>query len=569
MNADDASSRRVRGAAVVGISTLLFIVHATTYGWWIIDDAGISFAYAFNAADGHGLVAQPGASPVEGFSNPLLVMLFAVLAGLGVVNRGDLASVSDYVLVAKVLAVAFHAMVAAAVVSMVRSIAETRAERCARRSMPVVWAVDIAALTAGVLLAAFPPYVIWMVSGLENPMYAAGVAGLSAVVARGAQTGRVTALPTVIAVGLLAGATTLTRPDGIVYLLALPVLAVMDRSRPSARVVGRLVPGLLAAAAVVLPYVLVRRVVFGRWLPNTATAKAQPLPTVGDLSRVADVPASFGWVFTAVAIGGSAAALIAPRRFHLRRRPLAAVWVFVVLAAVAYAVLAPDWMPEMRFATPAWPLLATLVAVGAVALADLVLEGRAATRRVVPAVAVAVVIIVGWSWRDRALAFRARPTAPLCDVAERTGIWYAVAADELGMHRASVSLLAPDLGGALLASPLEVIDLAGLTDEEIARSLHDGDRQALTDYVLEVRRPTFVRVHSYWIEASGLVADPRFTRDYVALLGTTDYVRRDAVQTQDLAFAVERLGRLDREAGHRAETEPTRACPHVLAAGGR
>ena len=339
-----------------------------------------------------------------------------------------------------------------------------------------------------------------------------------------------TARPTVIAVGLLAAATTLTRPDGIVYLLALPLLMVLDRSRPLATVVRRLAPGLLLFAAIILPCLLVRQIVFGRWLPNTATAKGQHVPTIGDFSRVVDVPSSFGWAFTAVAIGGSAAVVIAPRRCHLNRRPLAAVWVFVVLAATAYAVLPPDWMPEMRFATPAWPLLATLVAVGAVALADVSLAGRGVTRRVVPALGLAVVLIIGWSWRDRALAFRERPTAPLCDVAERTGMWYDAAADELGMHSAAASLLAPDLGGTLLVSPLEVIDMAGLTDEVIARDLRDGDRQALTDYVLEVRRPTFVHVHGYWIEAFGLVADPRFARDYVALLGTTDYVRRDAIQ---------------------------------------
>ena len=183
MKADGGPSRRVRGAVVVGISTMLFIAHACAYGWWLIDDAGISFAYAFNVANGHGLVAQPGALPVEGFSNPLLVMVMAALARLGVIDRGDLASVTDFVLVAKVVAVSLHAVVAAAVVSIVRSIAETRREPCGTRVVPAVWVADIAALTAGVILAAFPPYVIWMVSGLENPMYAAGVVGMTAVVA--------------------------------------------------------------------------------------------------------------------------------------------------------------------------------------------------------------------------------------------------------------------------------------------------------------------------------------------------------------------------------------------------
>ena len=49
----------------------LYAAHSALLGAWIVDDAGISFAYARSLADGYGLVAQPGAAPVEGFSNPL------------------------------------------------------------------------------------------------------------------------------------------------------------------------------------------------------------------------------------------------------------------------------------------------------------------------------------------------------------------------------------------------------------------------------------------------------------------------------------------------------------------
>ncbi len=50
------------------------------FGAWQIDDAGISFAYARNLALGHGLVAQPGVIPVEGYSNPLWVFLLAAFS---------------------------------------------------------------------------------------------------------------------------------------------------------------------------------------------------------------------------------------------------------------------------------------------------------------------------------------------------------------------------------------------------------------------------------------------------------------------------------------------------------
>jgi hypothetical protein len=60
----------------------VFLWHASRYGSWLIDDAGISFAYARDLAGGFGLTSQPGREPVEGFSNPLWTLAFASLYAL-------------------------------------------------------------------------------------------------------------------------------------------------------------------------------------------------------------------------------------------------------------------------------------------------------------------------------------------------------------------------------------------------------------------------------------------------------------------------------------------------------
>lgn len=57
--------------------------HIRTY-WFLTDDAFISFRYARNLAEGHGLVFNPGSKPVEGYTNFLWVVLLAVLARFGV-----------------------------------------------------------------------------------------------------------------------------------------------------------------------------------------------------------------------------------------------------------------------------------------------------------------------------------------------------------------------------------------------------------------------------------------------------------------------------------------------------
>ena len=67
-------------------AVLVFLAQASLSWSWVIDDAGISLAYSRTLAAGEGLRAQPGAPPVEGFSNPLWVLGFALLYGLGMVR---------------------------------------------------------------------------------------------------------------------------------------------------------------------------------------------------------------------------------------------------------------------------------------------------------------------------------------------------------------------------------------------------------------------------------------------------------------------------------------------------
>jgi hypothetical protein len=84
--------------------TALIVGHALYYGQWVVDDAAITFSYARNLADGHGLVLQPGAAPVEGYSNPAWLVLFAVGKLLGLFDRGSIFGSPDYVVYPKVLA---------------------------------------------------------------------------------------------------------------------------------------------------------------------------------------------------------------------------------------------------------------------------------------------------------------------------------------------------------------------------------------------------------------------------------------------------------------------------------
>src|SRR5215470_16022330 len=131
-----ATAARVAFLAAVLGPLALYAGHAALFAGWLIDDAGISFAYARNLAEGHGLVAQPGAPPVEGFSNPAWTLLVAALQAAGLF---------DVAWTPKVLSLALVALTMIVIVSD------------ARRAGSPLWAPTL----AGALLALSTPFVVW------------------------------------------------------------------------------------------------------------------------------------------------------------------------------------------------------------------------------------------------------------------------------------------------------------------------------------------------------------------------------------------------------------------------
>jgi hypothetical protein len=269
--------------------------------------------------------------------------------------------------------------------------------------------------------------------------------------------------------------------------------------------------------------------VFGDFLPNPARAKEQGLPTLEGLGLPAVLVTYLGWSACALALVLVVAACA--RRPGVRPA-LIALTVPLGLAVVAFAVLAPDWMAQYRFATPVWPLGALATTMAGAALWD---GATWRHRRLLAAVAVPVLLLSVLGWSDRAAQFRAEPTDPMCGIALNTGITINTYADLLGVRDGS--LLAVDGGGTALTSRLRFVDLAGLGDRAIARYWQNNDTVGLRNHVFDQVRPTFIRLWTGWAELtrSGLLTDPRMARDYVLIWGPAGgggtWVRRDAVST--------------------------------------
>lgn len=486
------------------VPAALYLAGVALLGEWIIDDAGISFAYARNLAHGHGLVSQPGRAPVEGFSNLAWVLLLTPTFWLRL----------------------FHPVVTPKVLGALAVIGGfALLQRTLRRLTEREWP---GAIAAG-LLAVSPPLVIWSSSGLENGLFFfLTIALFSLAVER---PGRWQTW-----VGAVSALLASTRPDGLVFALAGAVLVAGDviaarREGALSRALGLHLGAFAALFGSALAY---RLSTFHLLWPHPYYAKREYLSLGDRLRFFADRPSALWDKLLAFARGFAgplglpllAATLAVALYLAHRRRLPHALWAALVLqvfAVGAFVVLEDDWMGEHRFATAA--IAASVISAVLAAQTLLAHRPRALTWGWLALGALALV-----DSAPRITRFAARPPTPYADVVRRT-LRFNAYAEALGLSRGSI--LTADVGGALMESRLVVHDAAGLCEPEVLRTLKRGtpiwhyDHPLFYDWVLSTVRPTFVTTHAFWSNVSALEQDPRFARDYVAINAHDDaYVAR-------------------------------------------
>jgi hypothetical protein len=516
----------LRESLALAVALGLLVAHVAWFGAWLVDDAGISFAYSRTLASGQGFTAQPGTPPVEGFSNPLWTLLAAALYAVGAFPLP---------LAAKLLSLLFTVIAFGVIWRSLR----TRTQSAIALGAPLV------------MLAVNTGFVIWTTSGLENPLLACLAVSLCAITIRRVESDTDDVRPDAWA-GVLAALLALTRPDALLYAFVHPLASAVALTARGCSA-GRIVKSWLATAAGFIPilggYFAFRVGYFGAWAPNTYYAKSKPsLANLTDVGKLLDlIEGGVGdFLWPALALGAAAFLLLAVRR---RLSPFTLVlFAYLGVAAAIYVVMPRDWMGEFRFATPFFPFLYWALAALALDTASAFQPGVGA-RRLASAVAIVGVAQFALIGAARSAVFRDTPTLPLSVVQEFGARGFNRLATVLPPGPKSV--LTPDLGGVLLDSTLRVYDLAGLCDREIARALAAPDGlPRLHAYVFEQIRPTFIHTHGPFTRAARLHEDPRFARDYVTIHETVaappqwaamwrglgpppafsgDYVRRDAL----------------------------------------
>ncbi|MFQ5590088.1 MAG: hypothetical protein ACE5HE_02890 [Phycisphaerae bacterium] len=478
-------------------SIVLYLAGSVSLWWYVNDDAAITFTFARNLAGGYGLVFNRAEAPIEGYSNPLWLLLLA----------GGRICGMDIVWTAKV-----GGLVLGAASIMLMGVVVLREH-------PLSWlALPIAATTAS--------FIIWNNSGLENALHGMLLIAVAMLLRKPLRmrSRRLAALVSLLVLLVLA------RPEGVLFAafaglyVAITALRAKGPFLPALAVWG--VPAVAFACLTGFRYWY-----FGDLLPNTFYAKASqtnPLrlfnPFSGGWSYVHGSAEACGWIVAMVPV------LI----LFDRRRPapsfLPAALTLVGAQVFFIVSVGGDWMAESRFISPVVPIVSIIIALGLARLWDL-LRRACAWNKAGFVICLAVAASIVGPQARRLILFEHHPTTPM-DTVARIGRYFVDLAARGGIE--DPTLLHHDAGGTTYVANIRLIDLGGLCDRTVAKHWHEPE--IIRHYLFEQRRPTFIYSSATFADRIGLQDFPEFHSDYVALPPATDEalkgdvrrVRRDA-----------------------------------------
>lgn len=506
-------NRLLKNILWIGIPFGIYLLYSSFLKTWIIDDAGISFAYARNLASGYGLTSWPGEKPVEGFSNFLWTIFIALL---------HLFKLFDPIITPKIMAAIFMAGSMLTIQQIFFKISKNQ----------------LTGLAANLFIAANAPLVIWFNSGLENSLY---VFLLLLFLKTIIQAYLNPIHRNMFWFSMVCLLISITRPEGLIYSLAIPLvwLLTFKQSRKQARQVLWFGIYFLILFGGFLCF---RYFYFGDFLPNTYYVKYGPAYTEGSfLNKIEYLTYALGGRWARYLIILICLAIPFSWKYAGDQKTILKIFlIFFLLGILNFFILPSDWMGELRFASPfiifSYTLLVFQFYIFFKAFAD-----KSDAKKIISTGVLSLLIIYsGYHFYNRTKEYSNHPTVSFNTIRTIFAENFNTYAERLQLKNASILL--PDIGATLYYSKLHVYDAAGLCDKTIAKNIGKNN-SALLDYVFDVIKPTFIHLHLKWESLYSIKYDSRFRRDYVRLytedpvrmnesiypLITNNYLRKDAL----------------------------------------
>ena len=489
--------------------------------FWV-DDAGISFTFVRNIADGYGSVAHPGGERVEGFSDPTWVYLLAAFHKMG----GDIFAWSQRL----------GYLFALATLGLICFFGFMSFPD-GRRAWPAAVAASLVAFNAC--------FAIWNQSGLENSLYAFLLCLSLLLVIRESRVDQ--ALPwSAVSLFLLA----ITRPEGVAHALLAGIFLLLTdlvvRKRPSKRLLVWAGSFCLLFGA----YHLWHYWYYAHVFPNTYYAKVDP----NGLKKITDTE-DRGWQYVRTYFDQyllwPAFLFSVPAFFGRRVWREATYLALTVLFLLFFPIYSRgDWMEGWRFLSALVVPLAMLLGLAAFNVAELVKSWLAEKVPALQAAVVGIALALMWVFvpvaaavpgsLNHAQAFTEHKETTIKLIAHRVD-WWSDIAHELALRPPDLTMCDMDMGGTSFNWPGVMLDIGYLLDVPMASHRYTKQwRRMMNEYFFEERRPEFIHIRRAWGEMTTIPSNPKFKERYLALpedrkfgkIPNGNFVRRDLIESE-------------------------------------
>ncbi len=405
-------SRLSHFKSLIGILLLLFGVGIHIYLAQRLnftqDDTFISFRYALNFVDGHGLVFNIG-ERIEGYTNFLWTICIILAKLLGF----------QLVLFSKIFGVSFGAAGIVATYFLALHVFDKNSYKA-----------GIVALVLGTI----PSYAYWSVSGLETPAFGLAITLALYAYVRGSYL-----------TAPIAAIATLLRPEGALVFAFIVVFDVISRRGIRTPIIA----GVVIYAATLLPFLAFKYFYYGGIIPNTFFAKSGTL--IDNIPNGIEYLGTYFWHY----LGAGLFILPAFLMFRKGHRKNLVLLLFFLVYAIYIGLIGGDVLKVHRFFVPIMGVVSILVVYGMFAL----------LRKPVYAMA-ALVVVIGWGLYapvNHIASFLNAEKSLISKMVHLAGNLKAHDKSNFNVVISTIGVFGYNLMGH------QVIDMLGLTDSTIAR----------------------------------------------------------------------------------------------------
>lgn len=465
----------------------IYLFHSNKFNFFIMDDAAISYSYANNILSGLGARLCPGNEIVEGYSNPLWVLIIGLLIKFHLFHP---------VYTLKIFGIILSISTVSLCVRWLREIFESpKYNLCYYLFFPLI-------------LYLHTPFVVWNVSGLENPLYNFLIIlsfYLFSLEIKNPQDERYSS-------ALCFFLISITRPEGAIYFfIALFTRCFLERKKIFSL---RFLFWVLLFFVPFILYHIIHYLYFQNIFPNTYYAKTENATAIFRLLNID----KRGWNYVISYFKDTHYFIFLPLIlicfYGALRRSIKDFLPFLLLFFVIplYVVwVIGDWMFQYRFLVHYSIILAFLFISSCIIFSEWLTKkfSRISPVALSHIICLIGVIIIGTRAFIETPKAVKNPSTPMSVVKSKAQIYNNILSKAMIQNPLVVDV---DVGGTSYFGKFDIVDLGKLADVHISK-YHWANY--FGDYIFRERKPTIIHSQGYYTKMAHWERFPEIKSDYI------------------------------------------------------